>query len=48
MTHSQSANPESPFYSDQTRLYSDKQWVTVPFTPAEIRTDPHLTVQVLR
>jgi acyl-homoserine-lactone acylase len=47
MTHSQSTNPASPYYSDQTRLYSDKQWLTVPFTPAEIAADPNLTVRVL-
>jgi acyl-homoserine-lactone acylase len=47
LTHSQSANPESPHSTDQTRLYSDKQWITVPFTRREIAADPNLTVQVL-
>jgi acyl-homoserine-lactone acylase len=31
LTYSQSVNPESPFNSDQTRLYTDKRWVPVRF-----------------
>jgi len=45
LTYSQSVNPASPHYTDQTRLYSAKQWVTERFTDAEIAHDPALTVR---
>jgi hypothetical protein len=37
LTYSQSANRESPFYSDQTRMYGRKQWVDMPFCEDEVR-----------
>lgn len=37
LTYSQSSDPASPFSADQTQLFSDKQWVALPFTPAEIK-----------
>jgi acyl-homoserine-lactone acylase len=39
LASSQSASPDSPFYYDQTWLYSRKQWVRLPFTPEQIRDD---------
>lgn len=36
LASSQSADPASPFYADQTRLYSDKQWVRLPFAAAAV------------
>ncbi|MEN8719471.1 MAG: penicillin acylase family protein, partial [Oceanococcaceae bacterium] len=36
VTYSQSVNPESPHYADQTRLYSEGGWVNDPFCEAEI------------
>jgi acyl-homoserine-lactone acylase len=36
LTYSLSANPESPWYSDQTVMFSKKQWLDLPFTRAEI------------
>ncbi|QDX26717.1 penicillin acylase family protein [Sphingomonas suaedae] len=36
LSYSQSPNPASPWYADQTRLYSEKRWVRFPFTPAQI------------
>ncbi|GIJ19826.1 aculeacin A acylase [Micromonospora lutea] len=42
LTYSQSANPNSPWYADQTRLYSAKGWDTVKFTPKQLRSDPNL------
>jgi len=47
LTYGQSANPASPHYTDQTRLYSAKKWVTARFTEAEIAGDPALTVHRL-
>jgi acyl-homoserine-lactone acylase len=37
LTYSQSTNPASPFYADMTRLYSNKEWVDMPFCEADIR-----------
>ncbi|MDJ0977686.1 MAG: penicillin acylase family protein [Erythrobacter sp.] len=36
LSYSQSTNPASPHYSDQTRNYSAKQWHRLPFSDAEI------------
>jgi acyl-homoserine-lactone acylase len=36
LANSQSPSPESPFNSDQTRAYSRKEWVHLPFTPEQI------------
>lgn len=37
LTYSQSTNPESPHYADQTRLYADSGWVEAQFCESEIR-----------
>jgi acyl-homoserine-lactone acylase len=36
LTYSLSTNPQSPHYADQTRLFSNKQWVTERFCEADI------------
>jgi len=36
LSYSQSPDPASPWYGDQTRLYAKKAWVRFPFTPAQI------------
>ena len=36
LTYSQSANPRSPFFGDQTRLFSRKEWVPVRFCRADV------------
>jgi hypothetical protein len=36
LTYSQSASPESPWFADQTRMFSRKEWVDVPFCPGEL------------
>lgn len=36
LTYSQSTNPNSPYYSDQTRLYSQKGWDDLRFTEAAV------------
>jgi len=43
LTYSQSQEPESPHYADQTRLYSKGEWVKLPFTEEQIEKDPQLT-----
>lgn len=37
LTYSQSTNPESPHYADQTRLYAESGWVEAQFCESEIR-----------
>ena len=39
LSYSQSSDPASPHFADQTRLYSAKQWHRLPFTPAQIAAD---------
>lgn len=36
VAHSQSTDPESPYYADQTQLYSDKIWPVLPFCNDDI------------
>ncbi len=44
LTYSESSNPNSPYYADQTRLFSNKQWVTDEFCDSQIMADPNLRV----
>ncbi|MDH3647881.1 MAG: penicillin acylase family protein [Gammaproteobacteria bacterium] len=43
LSYSQSSDPDSPNYADQTELYSNKQWVRLPFTDAQIEADPNFS-----
>jgi acyl-homoserine-lactone acylase len=36
LAHSQSSDPASAFYADQTEMYSNKLWATLPFTPEAV------------
>jgi acyl-homoserine-lactone acylase len=40
LSYSQSANPRSPHYADQTRRFSRKRWLPMRFTERQIRSDP--------
>ena len=42
--YSQSKDPDSPFFADQTRLYSMKRFKPVRFTEEEILSDPELRI----
>ncbi len=42
LTYSQSGDPDSPHFTDQTRLFSRKEWRPIPFSDAEIEADPAL------
>jgi acyl-homoserine-lactone acylase len=42
LTYSQSTDPASPHYKDMTELYSQKGWVDVRYTEADILADPNL------
>ncbi|MBP6822888.1 MAG: acylase [Acidobacteria bacterium] len=45
LTYSQSGDPASPQYYDQTELFSAKKWRKILFTEAEIKADPNLKTQ---
>ncbi|MEU8966500.1 penicillin acylase family protein, partial [Streptomyces sp. NPDC048491] len=47
LTYSQSANPNSPHYADQTKLFSAGQWVTERYTEDQIAASPVLETKVL-
>ncbi|MFF4272314.1 penicillin acylase family protein [Streptomyces sp. NPDC001536] len=48
LSYSQSSNPNSPHFSDQTRLYSQEKWVTSRFCEWDILTSPSLKVVRVR
>lgn len=48
LTYSQSSNPNSPHYSDQTRLFAKERWVTSRFCEKDILGDPALKVVKVR
>ncbi|MGC0328344.1 acyl-homoserine-lactone acylase [Streptomyces sp. SAI-170] len=47
LAYSQSADPNSPHYADQTKLFSAGRWVTERFTEEQIAASPQLQVKVL-
>ncbi|MFI1680646.1 penicillin acylase family protein [Streptomyces sp. NPDC020607] len=48
LSYSQSSNPNSPHYSDQTTLYGKERWVTSRFCEKDILRDPELKVVRVR
>ncbi|MGW0599291.1 penicillin acylase family protein [Streptomyces sp. NPDC002776] len=48
LSYSQSSNPDSPHYSDQTKLFSAEKWVTSRFCEKDILTSPSLRWVVAR
>lgn len=48
LAYSQSVDRDSEFSYDQTLLYSDKEWVRLPFSDSEIAADPMLHVMTIR
>ncbi|MEU6355421.1 penicillin acylase family protein [Streptomyces sp. NPDC047072] len=48
LTYSQSSNPDSPHYGDQTRLFSTERWVTSRFCEKDILSSPGLRVVRVR
>ncbi|WP_203217769.1 penicillin acylase family protein [Nocardia terpenica] len=47
MTYSQSSDPTSPHYADQTELFSAGRWLTDRFTEEQIAASPSLTIKTL-
>ncbi len=43
LTYSNSTNPSSPNYGNQTLAFMAKEWIRLPFTPDQISRDPMLT-----
>ncbi|HEY5334784.1 MAG TPA: penicillin acylase family protein, partial [Mycobacteriales bacterium] len=39
LTYSQATDPTSPWYANLTKLYSQKKWVDLPFTQAQLAKD---------
>ena len=48
LTYSQSTDPASPHYADQTRLHANKGWVRLPFHAADIAAEPGITRKVVQ
>src|SRR5215467_7678271 len=44
LTYSESYNPASPHFADQTKLFSKKQFLPDRFCPSQIAADPNLQV----
>jgi acyl-homoserine-lactone acylase len=40
LTYGQSTNPKSPYYIDQTGVFSRKGWPVLPFSEEKIKADP--------
>jgi acyl-homoserine-lactone acylase len=47
LTYSQSTDPASPWFGDQTARFSAKNWIRYPFTDAEIAADPNVRTRTL-
>ncbi len=39
LSYSQSEDPTSPYYEDQTQRLSKNEWITLPWTPASVAED---------
>ena len=48
LTYGQATDPASPWYADQTLVYSRKEWPQLPFTQEQIKADPTYTTVTLR
>lgn len=48
LTYSESSNPTSPHFADQTKLFSKKHWLRDRFCQSQIAADPNLQVTTVR
>ncbi|HEX4944642.1 MAG TPA: penicillin acylase family protein, partial [Usitatibacteraceae bacterium] len=48
LTYSQSTNAASPHFADQTTRFMNKEWITFPFTDAQITSDPGYSTTTIR
>jgi acyl-homoserine-lactone acylase len=47
LTYSESTDPVSPHYADQTLRYSEKHWIPLPFEEGEISSDPNFATRTI-
>ena len=47
LTYSQSTNPASPYFADQTQQFGKGSFVKLPFSQAEIAADPKVTAPLV-
>jgi len=47
LTYSQSTDPKSPYYADQTQRFSKLDWISYPFTESAITSDPDYKTQTI-
>ena len=47
LSYSLSTNPASPNFSDQTMRFMNKQWISFPFTEAQITSDPSYSTRTI-
>lgn len=47
LTYSNSTNPSSPNYGNQTLAFMGKQWIRLPYTQDQIRQDPFLSTTLI-
>jgi len=47
LTYSQSTDPTSPHFADQTHAFSEKRWFPMRFCAKDLKADPGRTTQVL-
>ncbi len=47
LTYSQSTDPASPHYADQTERFSAKKWISFPFTDEAIEADPEYSTRTI-
>lgn len=48
LTYGQSTDPKSPWYADQTNVYSRKEWPVLPFAEDKIKADPNYQPMTLK
>jgi len=48
LTYGQSTDPKSPYYADQTGVYSRKEWPVLPFTEEKVKADSNYTTMTLK
>ncbi|KQW28320.1 MULTISPECIES: bifunctional acylase PvdQ [Pseudomonas] len=48
LAFSLSSDPASPYSTDQTQAFSQKQWSVLPFTEQQIKADPHYQALIIR
>ena len=48
LSYSQSTDPASPHFADQTMRFMNKQWITFPFTEAQITSDPAYSTMTIQ